>query len=127
MLLVNFKKWSNTHIFLALVIISILFALFMPYTQYSKNLNLYEAVVENNITKAQMWINKGAEKNLLLPKGFPLISVAIEYDNEAMVSLLMLSSQELTRDYKGYRIMDHAMKKDNKEILGLLIKTLEKK
>ena len=127
MLLVNFKKWSNTHIFLALVIISILFALFMPQTQYSKNLNLYEAVVENNITKAQMWINKGAEKNLLLPKGFPLISVAIEYDNEAMVSLLMLSSQELTRDYKGYRIMDHAMKKDNKEILGLLIKTLEKK
>ena len=125
MLLVNFKKWKNRDILLALVVITLLFAFFMPQTQRSKNMDLYNAVVENNVTKVKQWIEKGAEKNLLLPKGFPLISVAIEYENEAMVELLMLDTEDLIRDYKGYRIMDHMAKKNNKKILQLMVKALE--
>jgi hypothetical protein len=127
MLLVNFKKWSNTNIFIALVLITVVFAFFMPQSQRSKNIKLYEAVLENNITRAQHWIDKGAQKNLLLPKGIPLISLAIEHENAAMVTLLMLEKEDLSRDYKGYHIIEHAIKKDNKKILEMMIKTLGQK
>ncbi len=127
MLLVNFKKWDNRTIFITLFVLTLLFALFMPQTQVSKNSKLFEAVMENNVSKAALWIDKGAQKNISIPKGFPLISIAVEFENLTMIKLLMLGKEELMRDYKGYKIMDHVIKTKNKEIIELFIAALEKK
>jgi len=127
MLLVNFKAWKSSAILGALVLLTLLFAFVMPESQRSKNLSLYEAVVENNVTKVRLLIEKGADINILLPKGFPLISLAIEYENEDMVTLLMLDASSLARRYKGYSIIDHAAQKKNRNILKLVVDALERK
>ena len=127
MLMVQFKAWKNTHIFLGLLLLSLVAMMIAPQTQPSKNLYLYEAVVENNVTKAKIYIDKGADVELLLPKGFPLISVAIEYENSEMLKLLMLDKKGLSRTYKdGYTIIDHAASKSNKALLALLLEALER-
>ena len=123
--MVNYKAWKSSYILLALVVLSLLFAFVMPQPQKFKNQDLYKAVVENNVTKAQQLIKQGAEINILLPKGFPLISLAIEYENEKMLSLLMLDASELSRKYKGYSIIDHAAQKKNKNLLKMIVKALE--
>lgn len=127
MLLVNFKAWKSSVILAALVTVSLLFAFVMPETQRSKNLRLYEAVVENNVTKASKVVEEGAETKILLPTGFPLISLAIEYENEEMLKLLMLDAQSLSLKYKGYSIIDHAAQKKNKKLLKMIVHALEKR
>jgi hypothetical protein len=125
MLLVEFRAWKNWHILVALVLLSIATYYITPKTQYSKNLHLYDAVVENNFTKASLMVKEGAETNILLPTGYPLISVAIEYENVEMTKLLMLDAEALSLDYKGYRIVDHAAQKKNRKILEMISKSLE--
>lgn len=126
MLIVNFTAWKSTYILATLIVLSIVFAFLMPQTQESKNIRLYEAVIENNVTKARIMIDKGAKRNILLPSGYPLLSLAIEYENEAMMDLLMLDAANLSRTYKGYRFIEHAAKKKNKKLLDKIIEALEK-
>lgn len=125
MLMVNYKAWKSTYILLTLVLLTLIFAFFMPQPQKFKNQDLYDAVLENNTTKAKALIANGAEINILLATGFPLLSLAIEYENEEMLSLLMLDPDDLSRDYKGYSIIEHAAKKKNKNILKKIVQVLE--
>ena len=127
MLLVNFKAWKSSVIVAALIVVTLLFAFVVPPTQKSKNIKLYEAVVENNTTKARAWIDQGAEVEILLPTGFPLISLAIEYENEEMLELLMLDAQSLSIKYKGYSIIDHAAQKKNRNLLKMIVQALQRR
>jgi len=127
MLLVNFKAWKSSVIVAALIVVTLLFAFVVPPTQKSKNIKLYEAVVENNTTKARAWIDQGAEVEILLPTGFPLISLAIEYENEEMLKLLMLDAQSLSIKYKGYSIIDHAAQKKNRNLLKMIVQALQRR
>ena len=126
MLLVNFKSWKSSYILASLVVITLFFAFLMPQTQKSKNLELYAAVVENNITQARQSIKKGAQIDLLLPQGYPIISVAIEYENPEMLELFLKDVAPLKREYKDYNIMTHASQKKNKKMVTLLVEALEK-
>ena len=127
MLMVNYRAWKSSYILVTLVVLTLLFALVMPQPQKFKNQDLFDAVVENNVTKAKALIAKGAEVNILLPTGFPLISLAIEYENEKMLSLLMLDAADLSRKYKGYDIIDHAAGKKNKNLLKMIVQALERR
>ena len=126
MLLVNFKSWKSSYILVALVVITLIFAFLMPQTQKMKNLDLYEAVVENNITKARQSIQNGAQTDLLLPQGYPLLSLAIEYENQEMLSLLIKDVTPLKREYKNYNIITHVSQKKNKKMVTLIVEALEK-
>ena len=126
MLLVNFKSWKSSYILVALVVITLFFAFLMPQTQKSKNLELYAAVVENNITQARQSIQKGAQTDLLLPQGYPILSVAIEYENQEMLALLLKDETPLKREYEGYNMITHASQKKNKNLLILIVEALEK-
>lgn len=127
MLMVNYKAWKSSAILAVLVIFTLLFAFVMPESQKSKNLSLYEAVLENNTTKAEKLIANGAEKEILLPTGYPLISLAIEYENEEMLKLLMLDAQSLAHKYKAYSIIDHAVQKKNRNILKMIVQALQRR
>ena len=120
----HFKSWKVPSILGALVLLSLIF-LFVPPTQSMKNRALYQAVRENNITKAIISIQEGAQTQLLLPGGLPLISLAIEFENEKLVELLVNEDLNISYNYDGYHIMEHALEKKNKSIILLLMKYLK--
>jgi len=95
---------------------------FVPPFQKTKNKALYYAVAKNDLTKARFEIEQGAKRNLLLDNGLPLISLAIEFENQEMVKLLLDESIDLKREYaKGYWIMEHAKEKQNPKLLDIFV------
>lgn len=125
MIQAKFYQWRPLHIIVALIVISGL-AFFLPLTQTQKNEELFNAVVENNMTKADYWVKQGAQTYLLTPAGVPLLSVAIEYQNPVLFKLLAGCRIDYARHYKnGYNLMEHAIDKGNVTIIKLIIKQIE--
>ncbi len=126
-LLANFKSWKISYIFIALVIMSVIFV-FVPPFQKTKNKALYYAVAKNDLQKVKFELDHGANKNLILDTGLPLISIAIELENIEMVKLLLDETIDLNRSYaKGYWIVEHAKEKNNPELLDVFVESNKKK
>ncbi len=126
MILANFSSWKPTYIIITLILFTLFFATLMPRTQEDKNRALLKAVLENNVTKAHHELADGAQKEALLPAGFPLISLAIEKENVEMAKLLMLEPKALVATYKGYKIMEHVIEKKNAKMLQLFVDALNR-
>ena len=121
----HFQSWKIPSIVFTLVVLSLVF-MFVPPTQSMKNRVLYQAVSENNVTKASKVIKEGAQTNIQLPGGLPLISLAIEYENAELVKLLLSDDLNVSADYSGYVMMEHALEKNNKDIVLLLVEHIKK-
>ena len=115
-LLANFRSWKVSYILIALVIMSVIFV-FIPPFQKTKNKALYYAVAKNDLQKVKFELDHGANRNLILDNGLPLISLAIELENVELTALLLDKTIDLNSSYgKGYKIMQHVKEKDNPEL-----------
>ena len=121
----DFRSWKSTYIIGALVVMSLFFAIFMPKTQALLNKELVKAVFENNVTKVKIAIDEGANIDLLLPKGQPLISVAIESGNIEILELLYVNANSLRKYFNGYIPLEHAIAKNRKDVLIYLLGKIE--
>ena len=126
MIQAKFYQWRPLYIIIALFVISAL-AFFLPLTQTQKNEALFKAVVENNTTKVKYWIDQGAQTNLLTPAGVPLLSLAIEYENEALFKLLASCKIDYAKRYRNdYTLMEHAIEKNAVTFIKLIVKHIDR-
>jgi ankyrin repeat protein len=71
----------------------------------SANINLWLSVLSNNLDRAEKALIQGANPNTTGPRGFSMLHIAAEKDNNMMAQLLLENGAYLTRPRSGYNAL----------------------